>query len=144
MKPYHYTECGLDNVWLENGFTINGDELFIQDIHGLHRSIANHLLRLPRKLKGREIRFIRHYLDLSQKCLGDVLGSDYQSIMRWESNKNKITNSADKLLRVYLSEYLDVNSNAKELLDHLANLDNQRDEFTMEFRRKKNEWKDAA
>ncbi len=144
MKSYHYTECGLDNVYLINGFTLNDGELFIQDIHGLHRAIAHSLLTLPRKLKGREVRFVRHYLDLSQKCLGEILGSDYQSILRWESNKNKITNSADKLLRVYLSEFLDEKSNAKQLLDHLAHLDNQRADDNLELQRKKNEWQEAA
>ena len=49
MNKYHYTECGLNNIYLLNGFTINqlenGDkEVFIHDIHGLHKTIGMALI----------------------------------------------------------------------------------------------------
>ncbi|GHG72098.1 hypothetical protein GCM10010919_24080 [Alishewanella longhuensis] len=41
---YHYTESGLSNVYLKNGFTveeIDGEEYTsIDDMNGLHRTIA--------------------------------------------------------------------------------------------------------
>lgn len=145
MTSYHYTECGLDNVYLVNGYKIDGDgNLFIEDIGGLHKSIACKLLYLGRKFKGKEIRYIRHYLDLSQKTLGKLLGVDYQSVLRWETSKSKITNTADKLLRVYLSDYLDEGSRARELIDRLSDLDNDRGEALFEMAHKKTGWKHAA
>lgn len=145
MKSYHYTECGLDNIHLMNGFKVDRDgTLFIEDIHGLHKFIAQRLVYLGRKLKGKEIRYIRHYLDISQKTLGKMLGVDYQSVLRWESSKSKMTNTADKLLRVVLNDYLDDHSRARELIDRLSDLDNNRDDFALELSHKKNGWKEAA
>ncbi len=49
MNTYHYTECGLNNIYLINGFKINklqdgNEEIFIQDLHGLHKAIGNSFL----------------------------------------------------------------------------------------------------
>jgi len=44
----HYTACGLDNVWLANGFTIKetkyGKGVSIDDVDGLHRLLASNLV----------------------------------------------------------------------------------------------------
>jgi len=40
---YHYTECGLDNVWLANGYRQRGDAVSIENSEGLHEAIL-HLL----------------------------------------------------------------------------------------------------
>jgi putative transcriptional regulator len=41
---YHYTECGLDNIYLLNGFdpveTPRGKGVTIRNIDGLHRAIG--------------------------------------------------------------------------------------------------------
>ena len=43
-KPYHYTESGLDTVYLLNGYEIvkseRGTGVRIQDVDGLHTAIA--------------------------------------------------------------------------------------------------------
>ena len=51
---HHYRECGLDNVFLLNGFTVretrHGRAVSIEDIDGLHRTIGTHLAREKRTL----------------------------------------------------------------------------------------------
>ncbi len=76
---YHYTECGLDNVWLENGYEVEthknyGDLVCISNPRGLHDAIGRLLVRLPRTLFGSEFRFLRTELDMSQRILAETLG----------------------------------------------------------------------
>ena len=35
-ETYHYTECGLDSVYLVHGFELKDSRLRIRDIEGLH------------------------------------------------------------------------------------------------------------
>lgn len=145
MKPYHYTESGLDNVYLVNGYDLDKDgTLFIEDIHGLHKFIAETLVYLPRKLKGKEIRYIRHYLDLSQKVFGDMIGVDYQTVLRWETGKNKIAKTADKFIRIILEDYINPNSRARDVIDRLSDIDNDRKEIRLELSHKRDRWKEVG
>ncbi len=111
MKKYHYTECGLKNIYLVNGFKITKNksgekEIFIHDIHGLHRTIGMLLVSKHGPLSGNEIKFIRTTLDLSQKTLARILGLNYQSVLLWEKNKSTISKTADHLLRALFFAYL--------------------------------------
>ena len=51
---YHYTDSGLDNIFLESGYeeieTTYGAGVEIEDIDGLHRAIGKWLLSVPRDL----------------------------------------------------------------------------------------------
>ena len=73
---HHYLESGLDNILLLNGFEVRptpyGEAVFIQDVDGLHRSIAKYLVEKPTNLTGKEFRFLRIELDLSQQAMGVV------------------------------------------------------------------------
>jgi DNA-binding transcriptional regulator YiaG len=143
-KPYHYTECGLDNIYLNNGYTLEKDgSLFVQDIHGLHRCIGERLVFQGRKLKGKEVRFARHYMDLSQKSFGELLGVDYQTVLRWESSKNVITKTADRLLKVIFNDYLNPESRLRSVIETISDLDNDRHDRKIEFSHTR-EWKQAA
>lgn len=113
MKAYHYTECGLDNIYLVNGVKItktkSGDEeIFIHDIHGLHKAICTILVSKRGLLSGKEIKFIRSTLDLSQTTLAKILGCSYQTVLLWEKDRGIISKTADHLLRAILFSYLDV------------------------------------
>lgn len=113
MKAYHYTECGLDNIYLVNGFKIkktkSGDEeIFIHDIHGLHKTIGMILISKRGLLSGKEIKFIRSSLDLSQTTLAKILGCSYQTVLLWEKDKGIISKTADHLLRAIFFSYLDI------------------------------------
>jgi putative transcriptional regulator len=153
-KYYHYTECGLDNIYLVNGFKItkaeDGDEeLFIHDIHGLHKAISNILIFKKGLLEGGEIKFIRTMLDLSQNKLAALIGCRYQQILLWEKNKNKISRPADRLLRIYLYTYLYKEIDNGEVFDRIneiADLDAAEAEYRdkMEFKEVKDIWQMVA
>lgn len=111
VKSYHYTESGLDNIYLLNGFQIkklNGEEeIFIHDIHGLHEAIGRTLISKNAPLNGKEVRFIRGILDLSQSSLAKLLGCTYQTILAWEKGKWEFNRTADRLLRIIFLAYLE-------------------------------------
>lgn len=130
MNTYHYTECGLDNIYLANGYKIskikNGDEeIFIHDIHGLHKAIGKILIFKQGLLAASEIKFIRTTLDLSQSSLGRLLGLDYQSILGWEKNKTPISKTADRLLRIIFYSYLNFEKDGAiyDKINEIADLD---------------------
>lgn len=156
MKKYHYTECGLENIYLVNGFKItkfkNGDEeIFIHDIHGLHRAIGMILVSKAGLLLGDEIKFIRTTLDLSQTGLAKLLGlSDHQSVLAWEKNKYPIPKTADHLLRAIFFGYLNVEESRLiyDKINEIADLDakeikNQKAE-RIELEEISDEWRRVA
>lgn len=130
MKTYHYTECGLDNIYLVNGFksitTAPGDEeIFINNIHGLHKTIGRILIFKRGALSGREIKFIRSMLDLSQTTLAKILGCPYQIVLLWEKDKVIISKTADHLLKAYFLGFLDVErgKGIYDKINEIADLD---------------------
>ena len=54
-EAYHYTECGLDDVYIASGIDIDSEgNIMIKSIR-LHRAIAERLVFSSRKLKGKEV-----------------------------------------------------------------------------------------
>lgn len=126
---YQYIESGLDNVWLENGYTIHqtayGEGVSIQDTEGLHRVIGRWLISLPKPLNGAEVRFLRLEMNTTQKNLAAFLGVDEQAVRRWEKARSKpvVNGSADRLLRAIYIEYVDRKSDVYRMIQRLADLD---------------------
>lgn len=102
--PRLYEACGLPHIWLVDGFEIvhhAGEELIQpEDVEGLHKAIALHLVRFRKTLGGREIRFIRRAIDLTQGELAHWLGTGVQTVARWEKDKVNIPGPEDRLLRI--------------------------------------------
>lgn len=129
-KQYHYRECGLEDVYLLNGFEFKsskyGELVMIHDIDGLHREIGLYLVREKADLTGAEVRFIRHELDISQRMLGNLLHKSGQSVARWEKDQSKIDGSSDRLLRVLFENHAQPageQNGIRQMLEHLAELD---------------------
>ncbi|MBO9424730.1 hypothetical protein J7444_08355 [Labrenzia sp. R4_1] len=128
---YHYDACGLDNVYLVNGYTIEqdpdyGELVHIEDIDELHEEIARALIVQRRPLTGAEFKFLRVFLDLSQHRLAVILGSKEQNVRNWETkgkDKPVSNQSAERMLRVYALDYLDGESRIRELIERLTQLD---------------------
>lgn len=103
-KPYPYTGCGLDNIFLINGYKIthhDGEEyVAITDIDGLHRAIGRHLVMHRKGLSPKEVRFVRKAMELTQAELAAKLGNDAQSVARWEKGICAMPGTAEKLFRV--------------------------------------------
>jgi DNA-binding transcriptional regulator YiaG len=122
---YHYTESGLQNVWLANGYhvrkTAYGPAVSIEDADGLHVAIGRSLARKSH-LTGTEFRFLRKELDLSQGRAAGLLGTTEQAVSLWE-RKGKIPRTADRMFRALYLEAVDGNVKLKELIERVADLD---------------------
>lgn len=125
---YHYTESGLDNIILENGYTVHetpyGKGVSIQDTEGLHKAIAQWIVDRPCRINGAELRFLRLEMELTQKSLADILGADEQAVRRWEKGRARdITGPADRLLRALYKDYALGDGKLRAMVDRLAELD---------------------
>lgn len=127
---YHYTESGLDNVWLENGYKIEphpqyGELISIVNVKGLHEAIGRWLVNQPRTLVGAEFRFLRIELDMSQRTLGELLGTTEQSIAKWEKGRDKpvANKAAERLLRLAYVNYHNGHPEFSAIIDRITCLD---------------------
>jgi DNA-binding transcriptional regulator YiaG len=59
-------------------------------------------------LCGREIRFIRHYLNMSTHKFGEVLGVTHVAVLHWESDEKKMNPSTEIFLRSYVLNHLKI------------------------------------
>lgn len=126
-KLYHYDTCGLDNVYLVNGYdiveTVYGRGVAIHDVDGLHRIIGSHVVGLKRPLSGKEFRFLRIEMDMSQKALGAILGKSDQAVALWEKG-DKVPRAEDLLIRqLYIETVLDDNPLLTDLVELINELD---------------------
>lgn len=132
---YHYTECGLPNIYLANGYhehdTPYGPAVSIEDVEDLHKAIGTKLAQKKSRLSGAEIRFLRKELDLSQKQLGEFLEVEDQTVALWEKDKGAPKSAAEIVLRVLYLERahkrLKLNK-MKQLMNSLAS----QEKFTFE------------
>lgn len=103
-EALHYKECGLDNVYLLNGFNVEeyeGEEyVSIADSDGLNKAIGLFIVMHRKAPSGREIRFLRNEMDMSQAQLADILGVSDQSVARWEKGESETPGPAILALRV--------------------------------------------
>ena len=124
---YHYDTCGLEDVYLLNGYdeieTQEGKAVSIHKLDDLHRAIAESIVGLRRRLKGSEFRFLRIELDMSQKALGTLMGKKDQSIAKWEKGELSLPILADATIRKLYSESVGRNSTLRAIFDIINELD---------------------
>ncbi|MBP8306368.1 MAG: helix-turn-helix domain-containing protein [Burkholderiaceae bacterium] len=127
---YHYTESGLRNVWLENGYTVRqtpyGETIAIEAIEELHQVIGRALAHKAH-LTGAELRFLRKQLGLSQAALAHLVGGSEQTVSLWE-RRGKIPKASDRLIRAVYLEQIDGNVKIQNLLTELQDIDRSRQE----------------
>ena len=123
---YHYTECGLDNVWLENGYTVHntpyGKGVSIDDADGLHAVLVAELVKKKGRITGKELRFLRTHLALSQGSLGKFLGATEQSVSLWERT-GKVPAASDALVRMLVIERSSGNEKVTSVLNRINDID---------------------
>jgi DNA-binding transcriptional regulator YiaG len=147
---YHYTDCGLDYVWLENGYkeidTPYGRAVSIENVDRLHKRIGLAAVKLKKSLSGADVRFLRKEMDFSQSALGDLLGVDEQTVARWEK-LGRINAPEDRLLRALFVECMTGKAAVRSIADQVSQRASQTggsdDEPTLRFEERNNEWRES-
>lgn len=143
---YHYTESGLQNIWLANGYAVvktkHGKGVSIRDVDGLHRMIGKALAKKP-KLTGSELRFLRKEMGMSQGALAALVGTSEQNVSLWE-RRGAIPKTADRLIRLIYLEHMGNNSRVRELIDRLNLQDREQWLERMTFSEQAGKWREAA
>ena len=84
---YQYKQSGLDNVWLVDGYQIvntpYGEAVQFEDATSLDLAIANALINQTEPLTGKEFRFLRQQIGMSQSDVASFMHVDPQSVARW-------------------------------------------------------------
>ncbi len=135
-ERYHYTACGLDYVYLLNGFKVHetpyGQGVSIQDADGLHEAIALAVISSPHALRGQDVRFLRSLLDISQAGLGDILGTSRATVARWEGAGDEvIPGAADPALRMFYALKVVGHEVAVRIIGLLAEIDEREHKQTL-------------
>ena len=135
MNRYHYTQSGLDNVWLQNGFTYDetpyGRGVRIENVHGIHKAIGCALVEKPGQLTGSEYRFLRKEMELSQSRLGDLMGRTGQTVAAWEKKQQVPTEAGFLIRHIYRQTVIGEHESYVKMVDHLKEKD--RELYTGEF-----------
>lgn len=146
---YRYSESGLPYVYLESGYRVEdgpyGQTLAIEDVDGLHRLIASWIVEHLDHLCGREVRFLRLEMGLTQQELAAELGLTEQTVSLWERDPDKPINKPnDRLLRLIAEAWLDNNQSISTALDRLRRTTRQSTIDRLPLQRIASHWQAAA
>ncbi len=122
MNRYHYTECGLNNVFI-SGLKVmvddDGDDVVeIPFINGLHREIAVGIVGHENGISGAELRFLRSEMGLTQAELSKIVHCDKQTIGGWVRSETEIDGASEAIVRKMAIERLELD--VSDSIDELA------------------------
>ncbi|MGN6621977.1 MAG: helix-turn-helix domain-containing protein [Sphingomonas sp.] len=129
--PYEYKECGLEGIFLHNGYDImkHDGELYasVEDTEGLHRKIGEFIVATRKELAPKEIRFLRNTMELTQSELGRWIGQSSQQVARWEKGQSDVPGPADRLIRaIFMLKTMDPEER-EDFLELLRNIEDMDD-----------------
>jgi len=120
MNEYRYTECGLDVIIAGVSFLSDdagNDVIRIPNVNGLHRAIATGIVKRKAMMSGREMRFLRSEMGMTQAELAAMIHREPLTISRWERGETEIDANAETLVRLHAIERLklDVTDGVSEI-----------------------------
>lgn len=103
-EQYHYTESGLDNIYLEDiivyycecgEFCTNTPEII-----ELQTLIGKLIVQKTTPLNGKEIVFLRKNIGFNAIKFAENIGIDKSTLSRWENNNQSPSKSNDRFIRL--------------------------------------------
>jgi transcriptional regulator with XRE-family HTH domain len=123
-EPYHYRACGLEDVYLLNGFDVEethyGRGVSIHNVEDLHRAIGLRIISDKKPLSAREFRFLRKQMGFTQEQLASRLRVDAQTVARYEKDQTAIPGATDAVLRFLFAMFLIPAERRMEVLTEIA------------------------
>ena len=131
-KRYNYSESGLPNIFIDNVSYVENDrgEIIYKlgTIKVINALIAFSLLVKPFGLSGKEVKFLRKFMRLTQDGLGNLLSKSRITVNRWEQNTLALDRNAEIVLRlaafetVKSAQLLDLSVFQPLSIDEMSNL----------------------
>ena len=134
---YHYTECGLDYIFLKNGYTMHetpyGEGVSFDDIEKMNEGIAKVIILNKPVLEGQDLKFLRTVINLTQTTLAELIGITRGGIAKAEAKRSEnLTPQMDKLVRIFALKYID-DRKIRALIDKLGNLEDLLEDTKIEM-----------
>lgn len=95
-------------------------EIAIPAIEALNRSLGAALIAKPGRLTGDEIRFLRKSLGWSARTFAARMGTSPETVSRWETGKQRMAQTSERLLRVLVAIEGPIEDYASETLEHIV------------------------
>lgn len=129
-KLFRYQGCGLDNVYLSNGYhetvSASGEKrLYIENIEGLHNALAQAVADDPASLDAKTFKFLRKEMDMSQRQIGMICGVAEQTVSLWERARVPIPELAGLVLKTLTKEGCSGNAELKRQIERMNELDRE-------------------
>jgi DNA-binding transcriptional regulator YiaG len=105
VKPEHVEDLGglvvkvLNAVVVQRCAGCDEEMIGIPDVQGLTRAAAMARALNPARLHGKEVKFIRRALDMTQKEFADAMELSPEHVSRWENDHKGIGAASEKLVR---------------------------------------------
>jgi DNA-binding transcriptional regulator YiaG len=110
MSAYRYAESGLDNIIIEGVQFLaddNGEDcITIPNVNGLHKAIATGIVTRRASMSGRELRFLRTEMGMTQAELAAMLHRESLQVSRWERAESPLDANAETIIRLYAIQEL--------------------------------------
>ncbi|MBK6999127.1 MAG: hypothetical protein IPH35_03850 [Rhodoferax sp.] len=98
-----YPHFAMPNLHLENGYLVEessyGEIVSYVDEDALEACVRKILVRIPRGLNGRQLRFLRRGLEISQEVFGTLIDRDTQTVARLEKSDAAVPKLVDLAIR---------------------------------------------
>lgn len=115
-KEFRYTASGLDNivlVGLKESVDDDGDDcITIPHITELHRVIARSIVTRETGMSGKELRFLRTEMGLTQAELAKIVNREPLTVGRWERGEIEIDPNCEALIRLVAKDRLQLKVDA--------------------------------
>jgi DNA-binding transcriptional regulator YiaG len=86
-----------------------GEWIIDIDMNQLQKFVFKGLIHKPYPLTGKEMRFMRKFLELSTTELGASLGVSHATVVKWEKEQAKVSPIQETYIRMFLFERLNDN-----------------------------------
>ncbi|MDQ6992016.1 MAG: helix-turn-helix domain-containing protein [Mariprofundus sp.] len=148
MSTYHYTDSGLDFIYLANGYNVvktpYGEGVAIHDLEGLHIVIGSCIADRP-IMTGDEFRFLRIELGLSQVEVANLIGVGESAVRNWEKGRTQhVPRPSANLMRGLYLESIDATSKLSKILKNISHLNREIHHIEMNLEETEEGWKLAA
>jgi len=98
---------------------IGGEEVLDINLYKLQTLVLRSLIYKPTPLTGKQLRFIRKFLEISTVDFAKKFGVTHPTILQWEKEQSKINPTAEFCIRLYALQHIQ-DGDLRKLCDEIS------------------------